>query len=186
MRMRAVEYASHEWPVAPLAVPHGGHCPCERGDCSTPHLVGTATVDPARAHEVWSDGPWSVALVASRFDVVELPPDIGAPLNHKLVTTCPTATAPRGRRWYFVMETGSIAPELVSAARGRLYSGPEAWVPASPTWTEDTGRLGWVVSPHMTRWTPYRRMDLIDMVFGHLPVRLSPGLPGVADTIELG
>jgi hypothetical protein len=185
-RIRAVEYAAHEWPVAPLAVPRNGHCPCKRGNCVEPHLAGTATVDPAEVDDIWTRDPWSIALVTSRFDVIDLPADAGAPLNHKLVTSCPTATAPHGRRWHFVMETGSISPELVSAVRGRLYSGPADWVPASPTWTDETGRMGWVVEPHMTRWQPYRRMDLIDMVLGKLPVKVSPGLPGVADTIELG
>lgn len=186
-RMRAVEYASHGWPVAPLAVPHHGHCPCERGTCVSPHLADidivsegsqlgvTDTGDVAR---IWQR-PWSIALVASEFDIVELPSNLGAPLNHKLLTTCPTATAPRGRRWYFVMETGSIDRELVTAAGGRLHSGPGAWVPASPTWTEDTGRVGWVVEPHMTRWQPYRRLDLIDMVFGRIESPITPGLPGV-------
>jgi hypothetical protein len=43
--------------------------------------------------------------------------------------------------------------------------------------------MGWVVEPHMTRWRPYRRMDIIDMVLGKLPVKVSPGLPGVTDSI---
>lgn len=177
--MRAVEYAAHQWPVAPLAVPLNGHCPCERGTCVTPHLVGTATVDPEEAQLIWTQKSFSIALVTERFDIVELPPEVGAPLNHKLVTACPTATAPHGRRWHFVMEKGSIDRELVSAAGGRLHSGPDGWIPASPTWTEETGRVGWVVEPHITRWQPYRRMDLVDMVLGHIDSPITPGLPGV-------
>lgn len=177
--MRAVEYAAHEWPVARLAVPVDGHCPCGQGDHTSPHLVGDATVDPDEAQDLWSRGTWSIALVTSRFDVIDLPADFGAPLNHKLLTGCPTATAPRGRRWHFVMETGSIEPEIVTAARGSLHTGPAGWVPGSPTWTEETGRVGWLVEPHMTRWRPYQRMDLVDLVFGRTKSRITPGLPGL-------
>jgi len=169
LRERAIEYAVHRWPVAALAVPRSGRCQCERGDCAEPHLLDGATiVDPADAEETWADHGWGIALVTSRFDVVDLPAQYGAPLHQRLLTRCPTATAPNDRRWHFVMEPGSIEASLLTTASGVVHSGPDDWIPASPTRTVATGRIGWVVHPMHAQWQPYRRADAVDALFGWL------------------
>lgn len=162
---RALEYTEHDWPVAALAVPWGPRCPCG-ASCADPHVVSGVVTTPANAAEVWVPGhEWDVALVTSWFDVVDLPAKYGAMLNHKLITTCPTATVPRGRRWHFVVGAGSFPADLVAAAGGTIHSGPDDWIAASPTCTEATGRIGWVVPPLLTRWQPFHRADLVDVVF---------------------
>lgn len=165
---RAAEYTAHGWPVAALAVPWGPQCPC--GCASTePHLASDTVTGPDEAARVWAPGHgWAIALVTSWFDVVDLPARYGAMLNQKLITTCPTATVRRGRRWHFVVEQGSFAAGMVEAAGGVLHSGPDDWIAASPTRTEATGRIGWVVHPLLTRWQPYKRGDLVDVVFSDL------------------
>lgn len=169
LRRRAMEYAAHRWPVAALAVPRSGRCQCQLGDCVEPHLLdGTAIADPVAAGEAWADHGWGIALITSEFDVVDLPAAYGAPLNHRLLATCPTAVAPRTRRWHFVMEPGSVDADLITAAGGVLHSGPDDWVPASPTRTGATGRIGWVVQPLVAHWHPYRRTDAIDTLFSGL------------------
>jgi hypothetical protein len=162
-RRRAMEYAAHGWPVAPLAVQRFGRCQCERGDCVEPHLLDgdTTVTGPAQAEETWAADGWGIALVTSQFDVLDLPAQYGAPLHHQLNTRCPTATAPRHRHWHFVMTPGSVDADLVTTAGGVLHSGPDAWIPASPTRTAATGRIGWIVQPVQTGWRPYRRSDAI-------------------------
>lgn len=169
LRGRAMEYAAHRWPVAALAVPRSGRCQCERGDCVEPHLLdGVAIIDPVEAGKAWADHGWAVALVTSEFDVVDLPAAYGAALNYRLLARCPTAVAPRDRRWHFVMESGSVDAGLVTAAGGVLHSGPGDWIPTSPTRTGATGRVGWVVPPLQAHWRPYRRSDAIDTIFAGL------------------
>ncbi|WBQ05793.1 hypothetical protein [Kribbella sp. CA-293567] len=115
-----------------------------------------------------SPGGWGIALVTEWFDVMELPPQYGALLNHHLKASCPTVMAPAKRQWWFFVEQGSVPGEQVLKAGGVLRSGVGDWVPAPGTWSEDTGRIRWLVPPHLTEWRPYRRMDPIDRVFGCL------------------
>lgn len=176
----AIRYAANGWPVAPLAVPNRGVCPCGKG-CVDPHLVGEVVRDGYRAAEVWADlartaparaiqkspagGATGIALVAEWFDVMELPPQYGALLNHQLKATCPTAMAPAQRRWWFFVSRGSVPREQVVAAGGVLRSGEGDWVPAPGTWLEETGRIRWLVQPYLTGWQPYQRRDPIDQIF---------------------
>jgi hypothetical protein len=131
------------------------------------HLVGEVVRDSARVDAVWGipGADWGVALIAENFDVVDLPPEYGALLNHRLKATCPTAMAPVGRRWWFFMVPGSIPGEQVEAAGGVLHSGPGGWVPAPETRLETTGRIRWLVHPYLTRWRPYQRRDAVEEVF---------------------
>jgi hypothetical protein len=162
---RAVQYVVHGWPVAALAVPRDGRCPCELGNCHEPHLRDGATITSVdEVAATWTDHRWEIAVVTATFDVVDLPPALGAPLHHQLKTSCPTAMAPVGRRWHFYLVTGSIQAEVVASAGGRLHSGPEGWVPAPGTRTEDTGRIRWLVPPYQTSWKPHRRTDAFDRV----------------------
>jgi hypothetical protein len=183
LRRRAVEYAAHGWPVVPLAVPRHGRCPCEKGTCATPHLAGPEVTDPEQADETWAGTGWSVALTTSRFDVIDIPARFGGPLHQQLLMSCPTATAPHGRRWHFVMETGSVPAEVIATAGGTLHTGPDDWIAASPTWTEDTGRVGWVVPPQMARWQPWQRRDVIDLVFGSIGTAPN-GLPKLSINVR--
>ncbi|PZS28504.1 MAG: hypothetical protein DLM59_14570 [Pseudonocardiales bacterium] len=161
-RRRAREYAAHQWPVAALAVPRLGRCPCERGDCIEPHLLdGTTINDPEQAEETWADHGWGIALITSRFDIVDLPARYGAFLHEQLNTRCPTATVPHDRRWHFVMEPGSVDADLVAAAGGVLHSGPDDWIAASPTRIDAGFRIGWIVPPVHTQWRAYRRSDAV-------------------------
>lgn len=173
VRERAIRYAVNGWPVAPLAVPQHGVCLCLRGDCVDPHLVGGVVRQGFQADAVWSEHPWGIALVTEGFDVVDIPPEFGALLNQHLKTTCPTAMAPARRRWWFFLVPGSIPAGQVAAAGGVLHSGVDDWVPAPGTNSESTGRVRWLVQPHLTSWQPYRRRDPIDLVFPSLtgPVR---------------
>lgn len=161
----AVRYAANGWPVAPLAVPLGGVCPCGEG-CLLPHLVGEVVRDGYRAAQIWPEhGGWGIALVAEWVDVVELPAAYGALLGQLLKEACPTAMAPATRRWWFFVVQGSVDRDQVVAAGGALRSGGGDWVPAPGTWTEETGRVRWLVHPYLTEWRPYQRRDPIDLVF---------------------
>lgn len=162
---QALQYTNHGWPVAALAVPKGTACPC--GDeHAEPHLVSETIDAPKTAAGIWSDGhPWDVALVCRDFDVVELPTEYGAPLYNRLVTTCPTMTVYRGRRWSFVVEAGSFPRDMITRAGGQLHSGPGQWAAAAPSRIDGVGSLYWVVGPLNTRWQPYRRTDAVDSVF---------------------
>ena len=164
VRERAVRYAVNGWPVAPLAVQRHGICLCAR-DCADPHLVGEVVHEGSRADAVWQGGPWEIALVTERFDVVDLPPEYGALLNHQLKAICPTAMAPVRRRWWFFVVAGSIPGAQVRGAGGVLHSGAGDWVPAPETWLESTGRIRWLVHPYLTGWRPYQRRDPVDQVF---------------------
>lgn len=161
-----MQYAAHGWPVAPLAVPHEGRCPCRRGDCLEPHLVRTtALTDRGQVDQVWAGQGWDIALVTSRFEVVDIPARFGAPLHHQLKTACPTAMAPLGRRWHFYLSTGSLDADLVTGVGGVLHSGSDDWVAAPGTRTETTGRIRWLVPPYQTNWQPHRRKDPFDRIF---------------------
>jgi hypothetical protein len=162
---RAVRYAANGWPVAALAVPRYGVCPCDLGDCVEPHLVGETIRNGFVAAGVWKAYPWEIALVTADFDVMDLPPEYGALLNHQLKATCPTAMAPARRRWWFFLEPRSIEPDRVAAAGGVLHAGSDDWVPAPGTQIDGSGRIRWLVHPHLTDWRPYRRRDPIDAVF---------------------
>lgn len=169
---RAVKYTAHGWPVAALAVPgRKRDCPCG-SDCEAPHLVSKPVRTPDRAEQTWSTGhPWDIALVTADFDVVELPATSGAALHAQLATSCPTMTVWRGRRWYFITETGAIDTAQVAAAGGSLHTGIDSWVAAPPTRVPPDGLRYWVVSPSHTGWHPYRRVDAIDRVLlGPAPV----------------
>ena len=157
LRERAIRYAVNGWPVAPLAVPHG--------HCVDPHLVGEVARTGPQAEAAWSEYGWDIALMTERFEVMELPPEYGALLNHALKTSCPTAMAPTHRRWWFFLEPWSIDDELVIAAGGVLH---REWVPAPGTRLESTGRIRWLVHPYQTRWQPYRRRDPVGSVLGQL------------------
>lgn len=162
---QVLEYTAHRWPVAALAVPdpHAG-CPCG-SSCAAPHLASTPIRSPEPVDRIWAPRHrWDIALVAADFDIVELPPTSGAALHQFLVTSCPTMTVWRGRRWYFVVEADTVPAANVDAAGGHLHTGADAWVPAPPTRLAPGGRLYWVVNPLHTRWRPYRRGDAIDNV----------------------
>ncbi|TDO54559.1 bifunctional DNA primase/polymerase-like protein [Kribbella sp. VKM Ac-2527] len=163
---RATRYAANGWPVAPLAVPRHGVCPCDLGDCVDPHLVGEPIRNGFLAAGAWRACPWDIALVTADFDVVDLPPEYGALLNQLLKATCPTAMAPARRRWWFFLAPGSISPDQVSQAGGVLHSGADGWVPAPGTVLDGSGRIRWLVHPHLTAWQPYERRDPIDLVLG--------------------
>lgn len=154
--------------MAPLVVPRHGRCPCGKA-CVDAHLVGDAVRDGARAEAVWRERAWEIALLIEGFEVLDIPPEFGALLNQQLKTTCPTAMAPVGRRWWFFLMPGSMEPARVARAGGVLHStppGPETgWVAAPGTVTESTGRIRWLVHPYLTRWQPYQRRDAVDQVF---------------------
>jgi hypothetical protein len=145
-----------------------------------PHLVGEVVRDGFRAAEVWPEpartdprtGRTSadarspdIALVTEWFDVMELPAQYGAVLNHQVKAGCPTAMAPAKRRWLFFVVQGTVPREQVVAAGGVLRSGVRDWVPAPGTWLEETGRIRWLVHPYLTEWRPYQRRDPIDLIF---------------------
>ncbi|MEU4606813.1 hypothetical protein AB0F43_27845 [Kribbella sp. NPDC023972] len=155
LRERAVRYTENSWPVAPLAVPQ------EAG--SAPELVGEVVRTGAEAQVVWGENGWDIALIAQHFEVMELPPEFGALLNHQLKQSCPTAMAPARRHWLFFLEAGSVAAERIAMVGGVLH---RDWVPAPGTRLESTGRIRWLVQPYQTRWQPLRRQDPIDTVLG--------------------
>lgn len=168
--MRAIEYTNHGWPVAALAVPWGDWCPCGKS-CTDPHLVSEEIVSPEEASRVWAKGHlWDIAFVTSRFDVVDLPGWIGAELHGKLITRCPTATAgyaPRHtRRWQFIVETGALSMDEMEWVGGVVHSGPDDWIAASPTRTEESGRVGWIVDPVTAHWRPCTAEVVLDRVMG--------------------
>lgn len=165
VRARAREYAAHGWPVARLAVPYELSCVCSEGRCLTPHLLDDAVITDAElVDKVWDDPTWDIALVTVPFEVMELPAHLGAPLHQMLKTACPTAFAPRGRRWYFFLSPASVAPADVDASGGSLHQGEHEWIPAPGTWTESTERIRWLVHPSEAHWQPHRRMDAIARV----------------------
>jgi Bifunctional DNA primase/polymerase, N-terminal len=177
LRTAAIEYVKHGWPVAPLAVPARDACPCG-DDCRTMHpLDGHAEgiTSLSVAKRVWADAAWQLAIVTAWFDVVDLPGSHGSRIHGQLKTRCPTATARPGRRldwmvepgpvrWHLYLRPGSVDPEKVATAGGRLHSGPADWIPAPPSRTPVTGRVAWVVPPRQARWSPYQRADVFDLL----------------------
>lgn len=162
---KAIEYADHGWPVAALAVPRGSSCPCGERHAK-PHLASETVTSPKQAATIWSTGhEWDVALMCSEFDIVDLPTHYGAPLYNKLVTACPTMTVFKGRRWSFIVETGSFPRSMVAAAGGSLHTGADEWAAAAPSRLDGIGHLYWVVGPLNTLWQPFRRSDAVDQVF---------------------
>lgn len=169
LRRAAIQYVAHGWPIARLAVPRGGRCPCGLLGCVEPHLLlGSCPLitDPAAAERAFADGRWAIALPTWRFDVIEVHARFGAPLHYQLKTSCPTALAPTGRWWQFFVTPDSVPVSLVEAAGGKIISGAERWVAAPGSTTESSGRIRWLVPPKMTNWRPYQRRDAIDMVLG--------------------
>jgi Bifunctional DNA primase/polymerase, N-terminal len=175
LRDAAVEYAAHGWPIAPIAVPEGDGCPCG-GTCSAMHLLDShahGVTSDAEARELWADHPWQLAIVTALFDVVDLPGTHGSRIHERLKTRCPTATARPGRRldwilepgpvrWHVYVTPGTVDATKVAAAGGTLHTGSNDWIVAPPSRTPATGRVGWVVPPMQTRWTPYARADVFD------------------------
>jgi hypothetical protein len=83
----AVQYVEHGWPIAPLAIQRDGYCACRLVDCIEPHLApGQPPVITSvnAAETAFSNGRWAIALLTWRFDVLELPAHVGAPLHHQL------------------------------------------------------------------------------------------------------
>jgi hypothetical protein len=153
LRERAIQYAEHGWPVAPLVVPVDS--------ADAPRRVGDPAYGRADVEAIWAGRNWGIALCAEHFEVMELPPEYGALLNQQLRTTCPTAMAPVHRRWWFFLERGSVTPTQVEAVGGVLH---REWVPAPGTRQESTGRIRWLVHPMLTHWRSYRRQDPIALV----------------------
>lgn len=65
-------------------------------------------------------------------------------------------------RWLFYVTPGTADPGKVAANDGILHHGSDDWIPAPPSRTPETGRVGWVVPPMQARWQPYRRSDVFD------------------------
>jgi hypothetical protein len=128
-----------------------------------PEVIGEVVRTAGKAEEVWAENGWELALLAEQYEVMELPPEFGALLNHQLKQVCPTAMAPARRRWWFFLEVGSVAANRVAAVDGVLH---QDWVPAPGTRLESTGMIRWLVHPYQTHWRPYRRRDAIDTVLG--------------------
>lgn len=168
----AAEYAAHGWPVVRLAVPRDGRCLCGGGECETMHLLDDRPITTAyRAEQAWGEHGYAIALITSRFDVLDLPGYYGAPLHHTLKTRCPTATARPGRRydvilepgpvrWHFYLQRGVVDADRVARADGILHGGPDDWVVAPPSRTPATGRVGWIVPPMQAKWRLYARTDI--------------------------
>ncbi|TCO37628.1 hypothetical protein EV646_12315 [Kribbella antiqua] len=172
----AVQYVDHDWPIARLAVPRNGLCPCELRECIDPHLVHTqspAISTTTMAENAFCSTRWAIAILARDFDVLELPAQLGAPLHHHLKTQCPTSIAPTTRRWQFFVTAGSVPRDQLAAAGGRLIDSPSGWVIAPGTYTEGTGRTRWLTPPYVTHWRPYQRHDAIDAVL----TRIDPSGP---------
>lgn len=168
LRRLAVQYVEHGWPIARLAIQHGGRCACGLLDCVEPHLVlapSPVITTAAAADDAFSSGRWAIGLLTQCFDVLELPARFGAPLHHQLKTECPTALAPGTRQWHFFVTPGSVSRRLIEAAGGQVHSGSSDWVLAPGTYTEPTGRIRWLTQPYLTHWRPYQRRDAIDIVF---------------------
>lgn len=143
------------------------------------------TSTAAQAEAIWSEHPWDIALVTAHVDVIDVPARFGSPLHQLLKTSCPTAMAPVDRRWLFFLVPGSLDRSLLSSAGGLLHSGTGGWVPAPGTVTDSTGRIRWLVHPHLTAWRPYQRRDPIDTVFSTVdwsaPDAPQPELPRIVD-----
>jgi hypothetical protein len=162
----ALEYVDHGWPIAALATPENGECPCGR-ECEKPHLVSDTVYTHDRAHTVWfKNHPWDIALMCDDFDAVGLPTAAGAPLYHSLGTKCPTMTVFKGKWWVFIVRPGAFDLKEVLKAGGTIRNGPEHWAPAAPSLLDGLGRLYWVAHPRETVWTPYARIDSVDIALG--------------------
>jgi hypothetical protein len=190
LRRLATQYVDHGWPVTRVAVQRNGSCSCGLTECAEPHLTlarPALTAAGGTVERLFTHDGWAIALPTHHFDVVEVPAQFGAPLHHQLKTQCPTAIAPATRNWQFVVAQGSISAELVRAAEGRLFSGPDGWVLAPGTHTETTGRTRWLTPPYLTHWTPYQRRDAIDIIFSTSdwsdPHALAPRPPHLVEEV---
>lgn len=175
LREAAVEYVTHGWPVAPLAVPDADGCSCG-GRCPSMHPLSAyadGITTQTIAARVWTADSWPIAVVTAHFEVLDVPGTLGSRIHGQLKTRCPTATTRPGRRfgwilepgpvrWQLYLQPGSVDPAKVSGAGGTLHAGPDGWTPAPPSHTPATGRVRWVVPPGQARWTPYQRLDVFD------------------------
>jgi bifunctional DNA primase/polymerase-like protein len=169
----AVTYAAHGWPIARLAIPRDGRCPCGSG-CEAMHLLDDQPITTAsQAEQAWGEHGYGIAFITSRFDVLDMPGYHGAPLHHTLKTRCPTATARPGRRydvilepgpvrWHFYLQPGTVRTDRADRADGILHTGPDDWVVSPPSRTPATGRVEWIVPPMQVKWRPYARTDIFD------------------------
>lgn len=167
----AAEYLAHDWPIARLAASGNGRCQCG-GSCTQPHLLDEKPIRTAdEAEQDW--GEFEIAFTTHLFEVLDLPAYVGVALNSALTNRCPTAVARPGRRfdtllepgpvrWHFYLSPGSVDPEKVTSAGGRLHHGPDGWIAAAPSRTPTTGRVRWNVHPMQTQWRPRRPTSIFD------------------------
>lgn len=166
----AAEYLAHDWPVVRLAVPRNGRCQCGE-DCAEAHLLDDQSIRTAAQAEEW--GEFEIAIVTSRFEVLDLPAYPGVAVHGALANRCPTAVARPGRRfdtllepgpvrWHFYLSPGSVVVEKVTRVGGRLHYGPDAWIAAPPSRTPTTGRVRWNVHPMQTQWRTHRPTSTLD------------------------
>ncbi|MFI5623657.1 bifunctional DNA primase/polymerase [Nocardioides sp. NPDC051685] len=167
----AAEYLARGWPAVRLAAPRNGRCQC--GDtCAQPHLLDEEPIRTSdEAEQNW--GEFEIAFTTQLFEVLDLPAHPGVALNAALTNRCPTAVARPGRRfdtllepgpvrWHFYLSRGSVDPEKVTRAGGRLHCGPDGWIAAPPSRTPATGRVRWNVHPMQTLWRPHRPASIFE------------------------
>ncbi|MFC0439952.1 bifunctional DNA primase/polymerase [Kutzneria buriramensis] len=170
LRLAAVEFAGHGWPVVPVSYFDGHSYRCVQADCyqETLHPVWRLWHDRASADPKMV-AAWFRLLTLSVgvrtgvvFDVVSLPETTGTKVQAALAerqTLTPVAVwRERGHRLFWVERDLPWRPVL-----GRLdarVSARDGWVPVPPTPTRH-GPVQWAVAPARTDWGFVRHQDFL-------------------------
>jgi hypothetical protein len=170
LRVAAVEYAGHGWPVVPVSYFDGHSYVCVQADCyqETLHPVWRLWHDRASADPKMV-AAWFRLLTLSLgvrtgvvFDVVSLPETTATRLQAALAerrTLTPVAVwRERGQRLFWVERGLPWRPVL-----GRLdarVSARDGWVPVPPTPTRH-GPVQWAVEPDRADWGFVRHHDFL-------------------------
>lgn len=170
LRLAAVEYAGHGWPVVPVSYFDGHSYMCVQADCyqETLHPVwrlwhDRASADPKMVAAWFRLLTLSVAVrTGVIFDVVSLPEitatKVQAALAERHTLTPVAVWRERGQRLFWVERDLPWRPVL-----GRLdarVSARDGWVPVPPTPTRH-GPVQWAVDPARTDWGFVRHQDFL-------------------------
>ena len=161
LRLAALAYAAHGWPVVPAAYFDGTRYACVQADCveDGPHPVwrmwqGRASTDPDMVASWYRLFSFAVALpTGAVFDVVEIPESAAVKVQAALVeygTPTPIAVwRERGCRLFWV-SPGMPGGDRLTAMGARIR-GEGGWVPAPPTPTR-RGPVQWALPPEQSDW----------------------------------
>jgi hypothetical protein len=181
LRVEAIGFARHGWPVVPGSYPHGSHWVGTHSSLRTDtghhaaipvhaNWAQLAGCGPERVAELWSGHPFSVLLATGMgIDALDLPAELGRATAIGLRVAgipVPIAATPTGRWLFPVIGAGALHfalaehPDIVLHAQG-------GWVPLPPSPCLP-GVVHWRIKPEMCSWELPRLDEVTDAVLAAL------------------